>query len=653
MNLRFLEKQKGQVLTEVLVAMTLFALISASIVSIVVDSLNSDIQGADLNEATSLGHQAIEIVKTIKENNWNDIASRPNNDIFGLENTGTNWIISGTENVIGRFIRYCEVQDVYRDNNGLGSIVESSSPGAGIDVNTKKLTVNVSWSNPRSNSLSFIEYLSNWESKDWRQTDWSGGSGQQIWTNPLQYLSDDGYIDNTTSGEVRLKQKMGTCNGFTWNFDNPSDYSFNPVKISVSYGLASLISSNQTYQGATLEAGFDTVNNWTSAAWHQHPNETSTNTRSSTGGNPTYWVSSNLSVRRNASVGGFWQQSFTTNVNNPDSVTIGLNYKTTTRTLQAGDTGYFYVFVENYPGEPVSVANAIWSHNISADTLNNWYSGIIIDATSKVTTAGTYYLKTGYYLKTANSGNNNQRRIVGGYDNVQLNWSKSMNGYPTDMPDIRPISSYTTPGVLSWNSFTETAIKNGGEIYYQISDDDGTTWYYWNNASWTTAGSADYNTAVEINTNIASFPAGSKKIIFKAFLQSDGTQLVQLDSVRIDCSGSNGQLYETYGELTSSAYNSAKQSNFQVLSWGEDKSTCAGLCDIRIQLRSAPDDGGIPGVWTDWYGVSGAGTDFINNIGSLIPQNLSGNYWIQYKIKISSDGDSTPVLKDINVNFNN
>ena len=101
--------------------------------------------------------------------------------------------------------------------------------------------------------------------------------------------------------------------------------------------------------------------------------------------------------------------------------------------------------------------------------------------------------------------------------------------YDTSDPSINPISSQT---FTSLSSFTENAIKNGGEIKYQISNDGGINWY-WYNYRWTITigGYEETNTAEEINSNIGSFPKGDGKFLFKAYFHSDGYQLIKLDSV--------------------------------------------------------------------------------------------------------------------------
>jgi hypothetical protein len=57
----------------------------------------------------------------------------------------------------------------------------------------------------------------------------------------------------------------------------------------------------------------------------------------------------------------------------------------------------------------------------------------------------------------------------------RLRLDDSSEGYPSDQPNIYSIESQSST-IIKLGSFTETATKNGGEIYYQLSDDDGTSW---------------------------------------------------------------------------------------------------------------------------------------------------------------------------------
>lgn len=103
--------------------------------------------------------------------------------------------------------------------------------------------------------------------------------------------------------------------------------------------------------------------------------------------------------------------------------------------------------------------------------------------------------------------------------------------YSNTNPSITPNTSvpFTT-----LSGFTEVSNKNGGEIKYQLSNNDGTTWY-WYSAGWiaTVTGFNESNTATEINSNIGTFPVGDNTVLYRAYLHSDGTQLVQLDAVQL------------------------------------------------------------------------------------------------------------------------
>lgn len=105
--------------------------------------------------------------------------------------------------------------------------------------------------------------------------------------------------------------------------------------------------------------------------------------------------------------------------------------------------------------------------------------------------------------------------------------------YNANNPTINPTSENANV-FTSLSGFSEAATKDDGEIKYQISNDSGATWY-WYNSGWTvtTSGYTEANTASDVNSNIATFPTGDGEFLFKAYLHSDGTQLVQLDSVQL------------------------------------------------------------------------------------------------------------------------
>jgi len=116
--------------------------------------------------------------------------------------------------------------------------------------------------------------------------------------------------------------------------------------------------------------------------------------------------------------------------------------------------------------------------------------------------------------------------------------------------------------------------------------------------------------------------------------------------------------------LISSAYNTTSATNLiTALSWVE---TLAANSGVRVQLRTAPDSGGVPGSWSAWAGpdgsaasywsspntyaggCSGSGTITCTVIPSML-RNGENNQWLQYRVTLVSDGIAQPLLSDITV----
>jgi len=108
--------------------------------------------------------------------------------------------------------------------------------------------------------------------------------------------------------------------------------------------------------------------------------------------------------------------------------------------------------------------------------------------------------------------------------------------YPSDSPYIVPNNPVNSNYFNSMNVTLGT--YNEWNVTFQLSKDNGVTWYYYNWWSWvsTTWGAAQSNAATTINTNIAWFNAltGSNQIKWKAFLNSNGAQKVEIDRIEID-----------------------------------------------------------------------------------------------------------------------
>jgi len=146
--------------------------------------------------------------------------------------------------------------------------------------------------------------------------------------------------------------------------------------------------------------------------------------------------------------------------------------------------------------------------------LSPWpQQNVYIRVTDNSTDPTDGWLDVDYFRQTDTSGN-------------------PIEGYASDSPSIANNTGIDISTVTGWYGFQEMATKDGGNIFYQLSPDDGATWYYWNGGAWAIAGSSDYTSAADVNDNFDSFPLGSAMKV-GAFLVSDGTQFVRLDDIMI------------------------------------------------------------------------------------------------------------------------
>jgi len=107
--------------------------------------------------------------------------------------------------------------------------------------------------------------------------------------------------------------------------------------------------------------------------------------------------------------------------------------------------------------------------------------------------------------------------------------------YWNDYPTV--VSNLGFAFVAALDTFTETAtIPTNTNIKYHISNDDGSTWKYWNGSIWTTTDDSysQANTASEVASNIADL-ASSGTLKIRALLSTNnaGTSTPQLDNIYV------------------------------------------------------------------------------------------------------------------------
>ncbi len=103
----------------------------------------------------------------------------------------------------------------------------------------------------------------------------------------------------------------------------------------------------------------------------------------------------------------------------------------------------------------------------------------------------------------------NAEKIPG---HIQLNGGfLDVDPFPLDT-DLTVRSAFTTPnGIKQW-TFFEVVRDEPVETTMQYRSDNGVREIYWDGAAWVTAGATDWNTELEIQTNISTFPFDNNTI---------------------------------------------------------------------------------------------------------------------------------------------
>jgi hypothetical protein len=537
------QKNKGISILEIVLAMAIFTLIGSTMVSLAVGGFIGLEQGGEHTEAKSLAGEGVEILHSIRDRAWNEFVYATSS----VSTSGGEWIFDGegTTETIGGFTRTISFDDVCRD---LSDDI-TTCPGTYTDPHTKQANVSLEWTirTGITNLVKHLAYISNWDSVNWIQSDWVGGDGQTTWSNITEYNSADSNTYVATAGEVSIISGDTTDDTFDisgnssydWPFSTVGNYTYDSGKIAVTGTFAQLVGTGLTTSGGTINPSFDTdTSGWTYADWQQGGGINVTGTRIATGGNPNGYVNVSIPGKKSDTSSGYWEQSFTTTEDNPQISNVTFDWIVTQYSATLLDSFQLYVFVDSSSGAP-TLGTEVWSSDEIEGT-TSWASQSAVDLTSKIGLTGTYYLKIAVRRVTSGGGGTPGINAAG-FDNVDLNWEHTaLPAYPVDKPSIYPNASVSAPGITDWGSFSEIAEKNGGEIYYQISNDNGSTWKYWNGSSWATAVlPTDYNLASVINTNIGSFTIVGAQIKFRAFLESNGTQLVQLDNVNVGFLGAD------------------------------------------------------------------------------------------------------------------
>ncbi len=353
-----------------------------------------------------------------------------------------------------------------------------------------------------------------------------------------------------------------------WNFDNPSEYTYDNSKILVNSGLVSLredltnVYARYHLNEATGATVLDTSGNSRNGTPINNPVSVAgklnncllfdgvneyvdcgdiANFERTDPFSIEFWFKTSIGTtqvicsRINYTTNQGWQL-----ITNNNKIRVYLMGSVTNRIIVETNTaindGSWHHVIVTYDGSSFANGVTIYLDNIDTNTIiqDNLSLTILNTGSCQITGgSGALYPFAGnidevvIYDKELTHAEVTYRWNSG---NGRENWY-----YYSDKPTIEPTDLFDPAVVNSWDSFLETlGGGNEGSIGYNLYKVDKVNKYYWNGSVWVVGGSSsNYNSASVVNINISAFDASPDKIGIIAYLISDGEQQVELDENQI------------------------------------------------------------------------------------------------------------------------
>ncbi|MEK7648942.1 MAG: hypothetical protein AAB400_03425 [Patescibacteria group bacterium] len=584
-----MNKKKGQAILEIVIALAIFSFIAMALVSLMLGSLHGGQQGSQHLEADALAQEGLEAIRSIRDGAWNELPATPS----GVAISANQWIASGASNSIPPFTRTITVSDVCRTSQG----DSASCPASYTDPHTKYAESRVDWTTLENtpNRVVRSSYLTNWDSSVWTQTDWVGGAGQSTWLLPNRYESDDGHALTTIAGQVQIAPNIGS-GAWSLHTELPQGHHIRGV---------STVSASDMW--AVGDNGL--IAHYNGTAWTE--------------------VSSPHGDRINAI--HMLSQSDGWAVGDGGKIIHYNGTAWSSAISPATDHLNSVYFLNPSDGWAVGAAGKIFRYNgVSwsefADTGGTeWNDVQLISATDgwMVGNQGLIYHWNGAaWAEHTDTGGTvwSALHMISALDG----WAIGDQGLIYHWNGIAWSQAEDTGG-NNWNAihFSSTvhgwAVGNGGEILH------------WNGVSWQEATSPTTN-------NLRGVSALS---LTSAWAVGDGSKIFRYVA----------NAYYAQATLVSSAFSLSDSSPVTVIEWDEAVPVCTPACDVRFQVRTAPDNGGIQGVFGSWYGSAGVDTYFSDPRGSVISSAANNNRWVQYRVILDGDMQNTPTLNEVRIYY--
>jgi len=197
----------GQTLVEVLIGITVGAIIIGGATGAIGLSLRSSLQNKSYQVVVSLNQELADNVTVFAEANWRNIYDLSKSPAqYYLIATSTGFIATtSTESIVADgtiYTRSFTVENVNRDISG--NIATSGTD----DPSTQKITINTTFNiGGEPITVGFIKYLSRNKNLVFRQTDWSGGSSEEgpLITPNNRYATSTDINSTGTPGVIKIQ----------------------------------------------------------------------------------------------------------------------------------------------------------------------------------------------------------------------------------------------------------------------------------------------------------------------------------------------------------------------------------------------------------------------------------------------------------------
>lgn len=151
--------QKGIGMIEVIVCLTIIAISFWTFLELAKYNLMIQKQTQAKMEAMTLATETIEAVRSIRDENWNNLASLSLETRYYPVISANKWTLASINpgSVNGIYDRWVVLEKVYRDAN------DDISPSGTEDIQTKKITALVEWiDHGQTEQINLTTYLTNW-----------------------------------------------------------------------------------------------------------------------------------------------------------------------------------------------------------------------------------------------------------------------------------------------------------------------------------------------------------------------------------------------------------------------------------------------------------------------------------------------------------